>query len=280
MKEQREQLYRKLEVLRGQGIELGPNLSVLKTDPGTKSHQSSADLMIYSESSPIPASSPQSLSASLIGSGPGSGIRKSSSLTSSSHGILTPANNLATGGSLKKESFANLHLMSATNESKGLMMAKEEIKQQIPVKLSSLSKELSKPSKKSTSSLVINSSNSNQTSGSSSAKGISNLAKPEAVQQLLPFKLSESESSKSNSRYPAQQYLQQQQQLLQQRGAGGPGGSPPIVNTGSLRYSNNTLPKQHQQSAVHHHKVYGNQTAASANNPESGASDDDKVIYF
>ena len=75
-----------------------------------------------------------------------SSIRKSSSLTSSSSAILTASNNIMTGGSLKKESLANLHLMSASNESKAI--DKNEIKQQIPVKLSSLSN-LSKVSKKS-----------------------------------------------------------------------------------------------------------------------------------
>ncbi len=35
IKEQREQLYRMLDALRAQGIELGPNLSVLKSDLST-----------------------------------------------------------------------------------------------------------------------------------------------------------------------------------------------------------------------------------------------------
>ena len=40
VKEQREQLYRKLEVLRNQGIELGPNLSVLKKEPAVSTSTS------------------------------------------------------------------------------------------------------------------------------------------------------------------------------------------------------------------------------------------------
>jgi DNA polymerase/3'-5' exonuclease PolX len=55
---------------------------------------------------------------------------------------------LFSGGSLKKESFANLHLMSATNETKA-MDKMHEIKQQIPTKLSSLSNLSGKVSKKS-----------------------------------------------------------------------------------------------------------------------------------
>ena len=91
--------------------------------------------------------------------------------------------------------------MSATNESKALeRLASQEIKQQIPVKLSSLSKE-SKTSKKSTVNLT-----SSTSLNSSSSKGITNLvAKPEAVQQLLPFKLSEDSSSGTTKISPKHQ---------------------------------------------------------------------------
>ena len=82
--------------------------------------------------------------------------------------------------------------MSATNSNQNPMkpmLSNQEIKQQIPVKLSSLSKE-TKTSKKSTVNLASSASLSG--GSSSSSKGITNLvAKPEAVQQLLPFKLSE-----------------------------------------------------------------------------------------
>ncbi len=41
MKEQRDQLYRKLDLLKAQGIEiLGPNMSVLKTSAATAGEQS------------------------------------------------------------------------------------------------------------------------------------------------------------------------------------------------------------------------------------------------
>ena len=54
---------------------------------------------------------------------------------SMSTGVVVPqASSVAQGGSLKKESLANLHLLSATNEGK---LFQQEIKQQIPVKLSS-----------------------------------------------------------------------------------------------------------------------------------------------
>ncbi len=77
--------------------------------------------------------------------------------------------------------------MSAANESK-IHLEKQEIKQQIPVKLSTLSTSSSSSkllSKKPSSSVEL-------PRGSGTGKGITNLAvKPETVQQLLPFKLSE-----------------------------------------------------------------------------------------
>ncbi len=97
VKEQREQLYRKLEVLRAQGIELGPNLSVLKTDPvlnPSKNSPSSGDsVILYKEVQGNSTSSP----SLTVASSSGSSIRKSSSLTSASSAIMTPANNVLTG---------------------------------------------------------------------------------------------------------------------------------------------------------------------------------------
>ena len=136
VREQRDQLYRKLEVLRAQGIELGPNLSVLKTDPSPPQPSKMPEYMNYQEKSSPTNSSP----------GTGTGIRKSSSLTSSSAINLLSAKTTETGGSLKKEMFSgNMNLMSATKETK--LLDKQEVKQQIPVKLSSMSS-LSKESVK------------------------------------------------------------------------------------------------------------------------------------
>ena len=178
--------------------------------------------------------------------------------------------------------------MSATNESKALeRLASQEIKQQIPVKLSSLSKE-SKTSKKSTVNLT-----SSTSLNSSSSKGITNLvAKPEAVQQLLPFKLSEDHPSSGTTKispkhqqqhhkYPAphhpghgqhghgQQYYQHAFDTRRS-------GSPPQPHHhhqhqhgGSLRYTNSTLPKTAKTTVTTN---YGSSSGAN--------SDDDKVIYF
>jgi len=219
VKEQREQLYRKLEVLRAQGIELGPNLSILKTDPAVLPSKSSpGEFLQYKETiASTPTLSPNLAPSS--GGGSASSIRKSSSLTSSSSAILTASNNILTGGSLKKESFANLHLMSATNETKA-MDKMHEIKQQIPTKLSSLSNLSGKVSKKSvaaSSSSALNAaaitttssaSNLSAASNVSGSKGISNLAvKPEMGQQQFPFKLSEAGDASSK---PSPKHQQQQ----------------------------------------------------------------------
>ena len=70
VKEQREQLFRKLEALRAQGIELGPNLAVIKNDLPSKS--SPGEIAFYKEHG---ASTP-TLSPNLAPtSGGNSGIR-------------------------------------------------------------------------------------------------------------------------------------------------------------------------------------------------------------
>lgn len=296
VQEQREQLYRKLEVLRAQGIELGPNLSVLKSQNSPSNSQKDS-MMLYKESSPNSTLvlAPNSASAA---SGAGSSIRKSSSLTSSSSAIMTPANNVLTGGSLKKESFANLHLMSATNETK--KMDKQEIKQQIPVKLSSLSSSSSSKlmSKKSTtmdpSMMMMKAGNSSGSGGgpSSSNKGITNLAvKPENVQQLLPFKLSEEKANQSPKHHHQQQKYQQYYHQFDQTQHRGRSGSPPQpmhpqmnYHGGSLRYSSstNTLPKVTSASgSAGVQKMYQGSGSGGGGASSSGAnSDEDKVIYF
>ena len=174
--EQRNQVFRMFETLREQGIEIGPSGTIYKQDhagaklPPSKTGQ--GEVMVYNEYN-TPSSSPQSISSNSLslaapGSGSGSSIRKSSSLTSSSvRGEFAPANSIVTGGSLKKESLANLHLMSARNEDKAKLVEEQKIQQQIPLKLSSLSKE--SKSKKSTTNLAA------MSSSASSSKGITNL---------------------------------------------------------------------------------------------------------
>ena len=75
-----------------------------------------------------------SCSLMVTSSASSAGVRKSSSMSMSTGVVVPQASSVAQGGSLKKESLANLHLLSATNEGK---LSQQEIKQQIPVKLSS-----------------------------------------------------------------------------------------------------------------------------------------------
>ena len=148
VEEQRGQLYRKLEALRNQGIELGPNLNVLRsegpnvnhavhtagppshisaamekgfyhgdhsTTDGTATNQGSSILM---DKTGIATSGTGLLGHSASSSS--IGVRKASSMSGVSVGpIVNQASSVATGGSLKKDSFStNLHLLSATNETK------------------------------------------------------------------------------------------------------------------------------------------------------------------
>ena len=170
--------------------------------------------------------------------------------------------------------------MSATNETKTL--DKQEIKQQIPVKLSSLSKESVK-TKKSTAALIPNPTSTT----APSAKGISNLAKPEAVQQLLPFKLSEegksSGSPQSNTTNRGnQRYHQQQQQQYYQQHVHHPHSKHHLSGLpgGSLRYSSSsTLPKSGSVQKVTNYGT-GSNAGRSGNSSGANSDDENKVIYF
>lgn len=232
--DQRDQLYRKIEKLKDQGIEFGPNLNVINFNAPYVNHS-----LHTNNTSAIPAPSddksfyhgdhsspdgvagnqgtglmPHNSSSSSIG------VRKASSMSGVSSGpIPNQASTVATGGSLKKDSFStNLHLLSATNETKQSVVGieKHEIQQKIPEKLVS---KLSVSTRGSVSSSRLPSMGSERMSKknlASSSSGISpsgergqganvvgNIAKPDHVSQLLPFKLSE--ASKESAQQ--QQYL-------------------------------------------------------------------------
>ena len=237
--DQRDQLYRKLDALRNQGIELGPNLNVIK-DPsfglvapvshvnhsshptGTSALPPSVDDKSFyhgDHSTPdgVPGSQgllPHNSSSTSIG------VRKASSMSGVSSGpVPNQASTVATGGSLKKDSFStNLHLLSATNETKQSVVGieKHEIQQKIPEKLVS---KLSVSTRGSISSSRLPSMGSERMSKknlAASSSGISpsgdrapganvvgNLVNPGHVSQMLPFKLSE--ASKESAQQ--QQYL-------------------------------------------------------------------------
>ena len=196
-------------------------MAILKTDPavGLISHQpqqSSSDSKYFYEGNDVADKSSPRLGSNILGA-PSVGVRKTSSMSGGSMNTgLLQTNTLATGGSLKKDSFTNQNLMSATNETKQSVVGSEkhEIRQQIPMKLSSkLSVSARGTSSSSTSALasigvaatgsLVPEKVSKKTttpslvssvSGSSlpnAASGISH-PKSDSVQQLLPFKLSES----------------------------------------------------------------------------------------
>ena len=219
IKEQREQLFRKLEVLRKyQGIELGPNMAILKSDPsaGIISHQHShADQKLDGAGSDTldKTSAGRSITTSGSLNTPSVGVRKASSMSGGTgNQLLVHANTLAAGGSLKKDSFTNQNLMSATNETKQSVVGieKHEIKQQIPMKLSSkLSVSTRGLASQSTSALAtwgggplaseIKTAKKSMmpnvaaTISTSSLPQAAQFARPEGMQQILPFKLSESQ---------------------------------------------------------------------------------------
>jgi hypothetical protein len=262
-------LYRKLDALRNQGIELGPNLNVIK-DPnvglistvphinhalhtvGPSSHTIEKGFYHGDHSTPDGVATNQGSSMLMDKTGmPTSGtgllahnsssssigVRKASSMSGVSIGpIVNQASSVATGGSLKKDSFStNLHLLSATNETKQSVVGldKQDIQQKIPEKLvSKLSVSTrgavstsrlqsmggsERMSKKNMPGLTTSSSgispSGDRTSGTGTAI-VGNLAKPESISQLLPFKLSQ--AGKDNA---TQQQQQQQLYAMQQQGS-------------------------------------------------------------
>ena len=121
VQEQRDQLYRKLEVLQSKGIEVGPNMSILKR---SELGSSPSD---HNNSNNVSPTGTVNLSANSSTRKPSAVLQQAASMTSTA--------SIASGGSLKKDSVANLNLLSTTNESKQ-GVEKPEIRQQIPMKLS------------------------------------------------------------------------------------------------------------------------------------------------
>ena len=126
VKQQRDELYRKLDLLKAQGIEIGPNMSVLKTDipvsgSGSALSTPQAELLYYSEVVNDPAAANISPPGTVnLGVGNISSLRKPSSVSTS--GLHLSASNASSSssssGTLKKDSVANLNLLSTTNEAK------------------------------------------------------------------------------------------------------------------------------------------------------------------
>ena len=307
VKDQRDQLYRKLDALRSKGIELAPNMAVLKSDPSVAVPPSGEVVFFHADESPEMALKQRSPSTA-PSQQPSSGVRKTSSMSGVSNPTLLQATTVATGGSLKKDSFANLNLMSATNETKQSVVGgldKQEIRQQIPVKLSS---KLSVSTRGSTSTSALSSAaDKKKASMMSSAASVSQLPAAnkgaDGVHQLLPFKLSEAPQST-----PPQQQLSPGRHKLSSSSFGDAssrlapfqppydtlhqrtGSSPHLVAApgagGGLQpylqpappvpvARMNTLPKKDPKHVAKDR--YGGPAPPP---PDAKAGDDDKVIYF
>jgi len=165
VEQQRNKLYRKLEALQAQGFDIGPNMAVI----GPSMHQTNSEPAFVMEVRK--AVSP-----------PGQENRKNTHAqppTDRKPSHLPPPSN----NSKKNSESKNLHLLSATNESKGDL---SEIKQQIPYTLAKLSLAGSKnKDKKSCSKLV-------------ERPSISAPILTTGHHQMLPFKLSENDRKASS----------------------------------------------------------------------------------
>eukprot|EP00096_Caligus_rogercresseyi_P000998 TRINITY_DN1159_c0_g1_i1.p1 TRINITY_DN1159_c0_g1~~TRINITY_DN1159_c0_g1_i1.p1 ORF type:complete len:1006 (+),score=351.92 TRINITY_DN1159_c0_g1_i1:327-3344(+) len=181
--EQRDQLYRKLEALKAQGIDFSTNMTILKSDHSNDNQHSGASGYVMNVKVHDSNSSPPVISYS-------STADDSSVLMNNSPSELTPrlpGSNLGSAHSL-----SNLNLLSTTNESNRALKDNVEIKQQIPVKLSSkLSTSMSKEKSKKSSFMA----NVSKPSGKSGSSLDSSSGKH---QQLLPFKLVETQEKKTS----------------------------------------------------------------------------------
>ena len=180
VEEQRNKLYRKLEALQAQGFEIGPNMAVI--GPHMQQPNSEPAFVMEVRKTVSPQGENRKLTSA---QSPPASV---ASVTERKPSQLQPQ---TSNSALKKLSDnKNHHLLSATNESKG---EKGEVKQQIPYTLAKLSLAGSKSrEKKSCSKLVER--------PSISAPIITSAhPQPGGPQQMLPFKLSETDRDRSVS---------------------------------------------------------------------------------
>ncbi|XP_046439532.1 A-kinase anchor protein 13-like isoform X4 [Daphnia pulex] len=211
IQQQRENLYQKLEALRGQGILLSPNMTIVSTAPmasavSPTSGGEDADAT-GGPSSPPPPNPPPNSTSLLPSPTPSSvdlGRRKTISGGSNTAGMGS-----ASAGLLKRESCSNLplpmNLISAKNEQKAVVAAQSNtlpIKQQLPMKLAKLGAALG-----SAGHATGGNSNSGGSNNSSHGSPHGNVASPTGgglVQQLLPLRLSESlEHKRASPKVPS-----------------------------------------------------------------------------
>jgi hypothetical protein len=189
VEEQRNKLYRKLEALSAQGIDIGPNMTVI--GPAAHAPEPQGFIMEVRKAVSPPGGDAARKTTAAASALSAAGLSASHSQLAA----LSAAVNSNTAGVVKKASDLvggkNQHLLSATNETKGEML---EVKQQIPSKLAKLSLAGGGKSKEKKS-----------TSGGSGGGFRPSISGP---LQNLPI---------SNHHHQQQQLQQQQQQLQQQQ---------------------------------------------------------------
>ncbi|KAI9556440.1 hypothetical protein GHT06_016228 [Daphnia sinensis] len=207
IQQQRENLYQKLEALRGQGILLSPNMTIVSTAPmaSAVSPTSGEETDVTSASSPPPPIAPANATSLLPSPTPSSvdlGRRKTIS-----GGPNTAGMGSASTGLLKRESCSNLplpmNLISAKNEQKAVVALANTlpIKQQLPMKLAKLGAAMGSTGHGSG---TGGSANNGNTSNHSPHASVASPSGGSLVQQLLPLRLSESlEHKRAASKVPS-----------------------------------------------------------------------------
>jgi hypothetical protein len=255
IEEQRNKLYRKLEALSAQGIELGPNMTVI--GPAAHAEPPAVGFIMEVRKAVSPPGDARKTTSS--------GLASSAAL-SLSHGQLPLLS--AGGGGANSSSAAvkkvsdlvvgkNQHLLSATNETKGEMV---EVKQQIPSKLAKLSLAGgSSGSKSGKDKKSTGGGGGFRPSISGPLQTLPVSGSSNQQQQLLPFKLSESEQSRksvspktgyvvANNKLSSSSFAEERVGRALARDGGvshARTGSSPAAMSGRplVSSSNNTLPK-------------------------------------
>ncbi len=195
VEQQRDKLYRKLEALKAQGIDISPNMTVIGASQTQQQDQPHFIMEVRKAVSPaadgsginsagrkggtaqMVTSSGQPMAANSVAGGGSS----SSSLAGGGVSVVSASNSSA--------SLVNQNLLSATIQTKGEVV---EVKQQIPSKLAKLSLAGgNKNREKKNSSVTRPSVTSLQQQAAAAGVG--------GTQQLLPYKLSESDKKNSTS---------------------------------------------------------------------------------
>ena len=267
MEEQRNKLYRKLEALSAQGIDIGPNMTVI--GPAAHAPEPQGFIMEVRKAVSPPGGEAARKTTAAASALSAAGLSASHSQLAALSAAVNNSN--ASGGVVKKASDLvggkNQHLLSATNETKGEML---EVKQQIPSKLAKLSLAGGGKSKEKKSTSGGSGGFRPSISGPLQNLPITNhhhqqqqlqqqqQQLQQQQQQLLPFKLSESERKSVSPKtgyvkLSSSSFAEERVGRALGRDDGGVShartGSSPAAMSGRPLASSNTLPK----TAADHH---------------------------